>query len=222
MSPAWRSATAPSSRVRTRGWRDTGPVRTGGVTAILPRPRGYIGTPVMAGCFSLNGNGELTGTIWVEESGQCEGPITLTNTHSCGVARDTTIGLAGGEARVRPGGSVIGIVATDAPLLPHLLKRLARRAGLGIGRSGSVSHHGSGNIFLALSTAARDAVEAQFLPNELFNPLFTAVVESIDEAVLDSMVANCPMTGRDGLVVGALPHDRPLALLDRYRPDRER
>ena len=231
-----------------------GPVRTG-VTAILPRGLAGAATPVFAGTFSLNGNGELTGTIWIEESGGCEGPITITNTHSCGVARDATIrwevdrlgataqsfglpvagetydgdlndingfhvtvehvleaidsaaggpieqGSVGGgtgmiaydfkggsgsasrvvevggeqytvgafvqanfgirrelmvagapvgrhvtgnEIRSTPGGSIIAIAATDAPLLPHQCKRLARRIGLGVGRSGSVSHNGSG------------------------------------------------------------------------------
>ena len=317
-----------------------GPVRTG-VTAILPRGHADILRPVMAGCFSLNGNGELTGTIWVEESGQCEGPITITNTHSCGVARDATIrwlvnrhpqgvrgwGLPvagetfdgelndingfhvreshvfeaidsarsgpieqgsvgggtgmiaydfkggsgsasrrllvagsqctvgafvqanfgsrdelvvagvpvgrhihGGEVRLRPGGSVIGIVATDLPLLPHQLKRLARRVALGIGRSGSVSHHGSGDIFLAFSTAnaaallpaataAAGRVQADFVQNEFLDPVFAAVVEAVDEAVVDAMVANETMTGRDGLVVQALPHDRLLDLLARLRVD---
>ena len=65
-------------------------VRTG-VTAILPRPQQKLQTPVFAGCHSLNGNGELTGTIWIEEAGRCDGPITLTNTHSCGIARDASI-----------------------------------------------------------------------------------------------------------------------------------
>ncbi len=313
--------------------RGRGPVRTG-VTAILPRGHAGIACPVMAGCFSLNGNGELTGMHWVEESGQCEGPITLTNTHSCGIARDATIGwlvehlpggvqgwglpvagetydgelndingfhvreehvhaaidaarggaielgsvgggtgmicydfkggcgsasrrvniaggnftvgafvqanfgareelviagvpvgrhLPGGEVRTRPAGSVIGIIATDAPLLPHQLKRLARRAGLGIGRSGSISHNGSGDIFLAFSSANRAALEgaecprqAGFVPNDRLDPLFAAVVESVDEAVIDSMIANAPMTGRDGQQVRALPHDALLELLERY------
>lgn len=307
-----------------------GPVRTG-VTAILPRGRDGIARPVMAGCFSLNGNGELTGTLWIDEAGRCEGPVTLTNTHACGIARDATIRwlcrhlpagthgfglpvagetwdgelndifgfhvreqhvfealdaarggalelgsvgggtgmiaydfkggsgsasrrvraaggewtvgafvqanfgsrhelviagvpvgrhLPGGEVRAAPGGSVIGIIGTDAPLLPHQLKRLARRAGLGIARSGSVSHHGSGDIFLAFSTANRDAVlptgvllHAEFLPDERLDPLFTGVVQAVDEAVVDAMVANKPMTGRDGVRVPALPHDKLVMLL---------
>jgi len=320
-----------------------GPVRTG-VTAILPRGHGGLAVPAFAGSFSLNGNGELTGTIWIEESGQCEGPITITNTHSCGLARDATLQwlvqkhpdlmpqwglpvagetydgelndingfhvtaehvfealdkaapgpielgsvgggtgmicyefkagsgsasrlvdmdaggftvgvfvqanfgrrgelivagipvgreLTGGEVRSKPGGpgssdlgpggSVIAIVATDAPLLSHQLKRLARRVGLGLARSGAVAHNGSGDIFLAFSTANGPALEADegprqasFLSNEAMDPLFTAVVEAVDEAVLDSMVANEAMVGRDGIEVPALPHDRLCAILERH------
>ncbi len=299
-----------------------GPVRTG-VTAILPRGHDDFTIPVFAGYFSLNGNGEMTGTIWIEESGQCEGPITITNTQSCGVARDATIRwivdhypgelanawglpvagetydgelndingfhvtpehvfeaidsarpgpiemgsvgggtgmicydfkggsgsasrtvgdytvgvfvqanfgsrsellvagvpvgreITGGEVRIQPGGSIIAIAATDAPLMPHQLKRLARRIGLGVGRSGSISHNGSGDIFLAFSTANRaawaegaDARDCAFLPNHALDPIFAAVVEATDEAIIDSMVANETMTGRDGTTVMALPHDR--------------
>ena len=299
-----------------------GPVRTG-VTAILPRGHGGMTTPVFAGGFSLNGNGEMTGAVWIEESGQCEGPITITNTHSLGVARDAvirwivdnrparladawalpvvgetydgdlndingfhvtnehvyetidsarpgplelgsvgggtgmicydfkggsgsasrrvgdyTVGvfvqanfgirselviagvpvgrlISGGEAPSTPGGSIIAIAATDAPLMPHQLKRLARRVGLGVGRSGSIAHNGSGDIFLAFSTANQtawaegaNARDCAFLPNHALDPLFAAVIEATDEAIIDSLVANETMTGRDGLTVMALPHDR--------------
>lgn len=313
-----------------------GPVRTG-VTAILPRGHAGVLTPVMAGSFSLNGNGELTGTAWVEESGHCEGPLTITNTHSCGVARDATISwlvrnhpegmkgwglpvagetydgelndingfhvheahvhaaidaaaggpvelgsvgggtgmiaydfkggsgsasrlvdtagaryalgvfvqanfgarhelvvagvpvgrhIPGDEVRFRPAGSVIAVVATDAPLLPHQLKRLARRVGMGLARTGSVAHNGSGDIFLAFSTANAAALvhghtlsQAQFLGNDHMDPLFTAVVQAVEEAVLDAMVANETMVGRDGTRAIALPHDRLLELMRRHRPD---
>ncbi len=302
-----------------------GPVRTG-VTAILPRGRDGVATPVWAGSFSLNGNGEMTGTTWIEESGQCEGPITITNTHSCGIARDATIRwlverdsaladawglpvagetydgylndingfhvsaehvleaidaarggpielgsvgggtgmicyefkggsgsssrvteiggedycvgafvqanfgrrrqltiagvpvgrhISGDEVRKPPGGSIIAVVGTDAPLLPHQLKRLARRIALGIGRSGAVANNGSGDIFLAFSTANSAAFgaagaprPATFLANETLDPLFEAVIQACDEAVIDSLVANEDMTGRDGHRVVALPHDR--------------
>ena len=316
--------------------RGRGPVRTG-VTGILPRGRDHAAAPVFAGSFSLNGNGELTGMQWIEESGVCAGPITITNTHSCGLARDATIRwlverygdpfdrwilpvagetfdgelndingfhvteadvfdaldearggplelgsvgggtgmicydfkggsgsasrtldiagerycvgtfvqsnfgrrreltvrgvavgrhISGGEVRFRPAGSIIAVVATDAPLLPHQLKRLARRVSLGLARTGSVSHNGSGDLFLALSTANAQALdssttrrEAAWISNEGMDPLFTAVVESTEEAIIDSMVANETMVGRDGLTVMALPHDR---LMDLYasRPGR--
>ena len=316
-----------------------GPVRTG-VTAILPRGRAKADVGVFAGGFSLNGNGEMTGTIWIEESGECGGPITITNTHSCGIARDATVrwvvtsfpssaprfslpvagetydgvlndingfhvteahvlaaidgatsgpielgsvgggtgmicyGFKGGSgsasriveaaggryllgafvqanfgARAEltiagvpvgrhfpvdaegesrpPGGSVIALVATDSPLLPHQLKRLARRVSLGVGRSGAVSHNGSGDIFLAVSTANEAALgvapgaaagpcAADFLPNDALDPLFAAVVEAVDEAVIDAMVANQAMSGRDGITIAALPHEALLAILASY------
>jgi D-aminopeptidase len=310
-----------------------GPVRTG-VTALLPRGRAGVATPVFAGAFSLNGNGELTGTHWVEESGQCEGPITITNTHSCGLARDATIRwlvanagltgwalpvtgetwdgelndingfhvrehdvfaaiegarggplelgsvgggtgmiaydfkggsgsasrvvdaggarwtlgvfvqanfglrrelvvagvpvgrlLTGGEIRSASTGSIIAIVATDAPLLPQQCKRLARRVTMGIARTGATSGNGSGDLFLAFSTANPDAFggdgaprTARFLPNQAMNPLFTATVEATDEAILDAMIANTPMTGRDGTTVVALPHDGLREVLGRHDP----
>ena len=117
-------------------------------------------------------------------------------------------------------GSVIAVVATDAPLLPHQLKRLARRVGLGIGRSGTFGHHSSGDIFLAFSTANAAALaaaggiaELAFIPDRDLNPWFEAVVQATDEAVLNSLIANADMTGRDGHFVPALPHAPLLALL---------
>ncbi|MBM3585990.1 MAG: P1 family peptidase [Alphaproteobacteria bacterium] len=311
-----------------------GPVRTG-VTAILPRGRADLVTPCFAGYHSLNGNGELTGTIWIEEAGQLGSPITITNTHSCGVTRDATLrwmvnhhpsfidvwglpvagetydgllndingfhvrdehvfaaldGARGGpieEGSVGGGtgmicyefkggsgtasrrlrasggnytvgafvqanfgmrhqltiagvpigvhipeetvrwqddtGSIIAVVATDAPLLPHQLKRLARRIGLGVGRSGAVSGHGSGDIFLAFATgnaAALRANEGQaalaMVPEGRIGPFFDAVIQAVDEAILNAMVANETMVGRDGNTVLALPHDRVKDLLRRY------
>jgi D-aminopeptidase len=302
-----------------------GPVRTG-VTAILPRGRTGADRGVFAGMFSLNGNGELTGSHWAAETGRCDGPITITNTHSVGLAHDATIrwlatrfegmnqwslpvagetydgwlndingfhvtvedvfaaldgasggaieegsvgggtgmicyGFKGGSgtasrqvafggqtytlgafvqanfgareqlviAGVRVGkalkdwqpdarggaeaGSVIAILATDAPLLPHQLQRLARRVSLGIGRGGAISGHGSGDIFLAFSTANAEALgasgavtSAAFIPDLELNPFFAATIESIDEAVLNALVANETMTGADDHVVHALPH----------------
>ena len=127
--------------------------------------------------------------------------------------------ISGGEVCTRPAASINAVVATNAPLLPHQLKRLARRVSLGLARTGSVSHNGSGDLFLALSTANAQALDASMLlretawiANEGMDPLFTAVVESTEEAIIDSMVANETMVGRDGLTVMALPHDRLMAL----------
>jgi D-aminopeptidase len=313
-----------------------GPVRTG-VTAILPRGRDAMNDPVFAGYFSLNGNGEMTGTAWVEESGFLEGPIVLTNTHSVGVARDAVIswrlahggpdaegfawslpvvaetwdgwlndvdgfhvkpehvahaierahsgaieegsvgggtgmicyefkGGTGTASRVVPvagiddpgssasphpftiavlvqancgrrpqltirglevgkelpgsvykqeTGSIIIIIATDAPLLPHQLKRLARRASLGLARTGSISGNGSGDLFIAFSTANPHAADArppirsiQTMPNDLMDPFFTATVEATEEAIINALVDNHDMIGRDNHKVEALPHDR--------------
>ena len=119
-------------------------------------------------------------------------------------------------------------MGTDAPLLPHQLKRLARRICLGLARSGSISHNGSGDIFLAFSTANAAAfaagagrLAADFLANDRLDPLFEAVVQATDEAIIDSMVANETMVGRDGTTVLALPHEDLVALLrahDRLAP----
>ncbi len=299
-----------------------GPVRTG-VTAILPRPLSANPAPCAAGVYALNGNGEMTGTLWIEENGELQTPITITNTHSCGIARDATIkwmvqngvgqnqdwglpvaaetydgdlndingfhvkdehvfaaldnasrgpieqGSVGGgtgmicydfkagsgtasrlvktaagtfsvgvfvqanfglreeltvlgknigrdhldgRLRGKPTGSVIAIVATDAPLMAHQLKRLARRVPLGLARTGTVGHHGSGDLFLAFSTANADALSGltntmTILPASSIDPLFTAVVEATEEAVLDSIVANETMVGRDENVCVAINPD---------------
>jgi L-aminopeptidase/D-esterase-like protein len=310
-----------------------GPVRTG-VTAILPQPHELASRPVFAGYAVLNGAGEMTGIAWIDEAGRCSGPITITNTHSCGIARDATLKwlvknarapvppwwlpvaaetadgylndingfhvreehvlaaidsatggpieegsvgggtgmiayefkagsgtasrvvavggdrytvgvfvqanfggrpqltiagvpvgkhLTAGSFRKSDEGSVFAIVATDAPLMPHQLRRLARRAGLGVGRSGSTSGNGSGDIFLAFSTANTDVAaategvqSARFLPEEGMDPLFTAAVRATDEAIVDSMVANETMTGRDGHTVVAIPHDELQAVMRRH------
>jgi len=324
-----------------------GPVRTG-VTAILPRGRGAMNDPVFAGYFSLNGNGEMTGTAWVEESGFLEGPIVLTNTHSVGVARDAVIAwrlahggpdaegfawslpvvaetwdgwlndvdgfhvkpehvahaietaqsgaieegsvgggtgmicyefkggigtasrmapvaavASGGSSETKqfavgvlvqancgrrpqltirglevgkkiPGsvykqetGSIIIVVATDAPLLPHQLKRLARRASLGLARTGSVSGNGSGDLFMAFSTANPHAADAnppirtiETMPNDLMDPLFTATVEATEEAIINALVDNHDMIGRDNHKVEALPRERLQQLLKEYNRSR--
>jgi len=321
-----------------------GPVRTG-VTAILPRGHASLNDPVYAGFFSLNGNGEMTGTAWVDESGFLEGPIIITNTHSVGVARDAVIawrvkhgaadktgywwslpvvaetwdgwlndingfhvkpedvwhaldsahggaleegsvgggtgmvcyefkggnGTASRKVDLRPqsagkdaagqsfvvgvflqanfgrrtqltiagipvvkeipgevykeeSGSCIAVVATDAPLLPNQLKRLARRVSLGLARTGAVSGNGSGDLFIAFSTANPNVAGPEqithsvtTIPNDLMDPIFAAVVQATEEAVVNALVDNHTMTGRDNHRVEALPHDRLRELMKRFR-----
>lgn len=316
--------------IKGEGKLKVGEVRTG-VTALLPRGRNSA-DPVFAGWFSLNGNGEMTGTTWIEESGFLEGPVLLTNTTSVGTVRDAVIkwwverkvqhqpwvlpvvaetydgylndtdgfhvkekhvfdalnsarsgaiaeGNVGGGTgmtcfefaggigtasrkltakqgsytvgvlvqanfgrrhqlqvagvpvgreipegtfRRRESGSIIILLATDAPLLPHQLKRLARRASLGLARTGSVSGNGSGDLFLAFSTAnvgsaKREEVNrVEMLPNERMDPLFDATVEATEEAILNWLVAARTIIGRDDHKVLALPHDRLREVLKKY------
>jgi D-aminopeptidase len=313
-----------------------GPIRTG-VTAVLPR--GAIYDPVFAGWFSLNGNGEMTGTTWVEESGFLEGPVMITNTHSVGVVHDAVIewmnkrkaenpniidvhwslpvvaetydgrlndingfhvkkkhvfeaiesaasglvkeGNVGGgtgmichqfkggigtssrrldeaEGGYRVGvlvqanyglrpqlmisgvpvgheitnllpeisgveaGSIIVVVATDAPLLPHQLKRVARRAPLGISRVGGIGGNGSGDIFIAFSTAnphvhgSNKIVDVKMLSNDLNTSLFLATVQATEEAIINALVAAKTMTGINGNTVYELPHNRLKEVLMKY------
>jgi D-aminopeptidase len=271
-----------------------GPVRTG-VTAVLPRGRGS-NDPVFAGWFSLNGNGEMTGTAWIDESGFLEGPVLITNTHSVGggtgmichgfkggigtasrrlaaQAGGYTVGvlvqcnygsqrllrIAGvpvGEELTEPGvcratdrepvqafvrnlprcgprtaagqipdteaGSIIIVVATDAPLLPHQLERLVTRTSLGLGRHGSIASNSSGDIFVAFSTANPRAAAAEgtptltMLPNDRIDPLFLATVQATEEAITNAMIAAETMTGADDVRAYALPHDRLREVLKKY------
>jgi D-aminopeptidase len=307
-----------------------GPVRTG-VTAILPRGKASA-DPVFAGWFSLNGNGEMTGTTWIEESGFLDGPVMITNTHSVGVVHDAVIawkkragpnddtwslpvvaetwdgwlndingfhvkpehathaldtaaggplaegnvgggtgmicnefkGGTGTSSRVvavekaqytvgvlvqcnyglRPNlliagvpvgkeipehpaykeetGSIIIVVATDAPLLPHQLKRLARRAAMGLARTGSIAGNGSGDIFIAFSTANPAAAAtkgtnaAKFLPNDQMGPLFQGTIQGVEESIVNAMIAAETMTGVNNHTVIALPHDRLREVLKKY------
>ena len=316
-----------------------GPVRTG-VTAVLPRGRNFDDA-VFAGWYSQNGNGEMTGTTWVEESGFLVGPVMITNTHSVGIVRDAVIqwtvqhkklgadedwwslpvvaetwdgwlndingfhvkpehafhaldsahsgpveegnvgggtgmicnefkGGIGTSSRVvkindvsytvgvlvqcnygrRPNlriagvpvgkeipedaayatasfgsderGSIIIVVATDAPLLSHQLKRLAHRATLGLGRTGSLSGNGSGDIFIAFSTANAGAsdqnrvVSLKMLPNEKIDPIFSATVQATEEAIDNAMVAAETTIGIDNHRVIALPHDKLREVLKKY------
>jgi D-aminopeptidase len=317
-------------------------VRTG-VTAIWPRGK-QSSDPVFGAWFSQNGNGEMTGTPWLEESGFADGPILITNTHSVGVVRDSYLGwlvknkrspgtnvfpggfytypivaetydgalndvngfhvkpddvaaalegassgpvpegnVGGGTGMVCYGfkggigtssrklpqsgytvgvlvqcncgsrrqlriggvpvgieigdnmpiasarqairedtGSIIIVIATDAPLLPHQTKRLARRATMGLARTGSTSGNGSGDIFIAFSTAnahaagARGAVSVSMLPNDELNPVFEAAVQATEEAIVNAMVGAETMTGIGGHKVFALPHDRLREVLKKY------
>src|SRR5271155_1672358 len=311
-----------------------GPVRTG-VTAIFPRGHASV-DPVFAGWFTENGNGEMTGTTWVDESGFLYGPVMITNTHSVGVVRDEVIawqlqhgtslpledwwslplvaetwdgylndingfhvkpedadaamadahGGAIAEGNVGGGtgmicfewkggtgtasrrlpekaggytvgdlvqcnfgvhhllriagtpagyeladkkvwdsdtGSIIVVVATDAPVLPGQMKRIAKRVTLGLGRLGSISGDGSGDIFIAFSTANPGAgleqnkpTPVQMLPNAQMDALFEATVQATEEAVVNALVAAKTMTGFDGHTVAALPHDRLQEVLKKY------
>jgi D-aminopeptidase len=320
--------------------RGAGPVRTG-VTTILPRGKKF--DPVFAASYALNGNGEMTGTAWIAESGFLEGPIAITNTHSVGVVRDAIVdwmvtrnhldpiapgiffqyplvaetwdgalndingfhvrrdhvfaaldaakggpvseGNVGGgtgmvcmefkggtgtsSRSVRAGtsaytvgvlvqanfgrrptfsvagvpvgreitdlqpvftfgprnqeaGSIIVIVATDAPLLPHQLARLARRVPIGLGRVGSIGGNSSGDIFLAFSTAnpgafKREGVkELKMLPNDALDPLFAGVIQAVEESVLNALTAAQTMKGINDNVAHAMPHDRLRAVLKKY------
>jgi L-aminopeptidase/D-esterase-like protein len=337
-----------------------GPVRTG-VTAILPRGR-VGGDSAFAAWFSLNGNGEMTGTTWIRESGILETPILITNTHSVGIARDALIewlrahgrdfswalpvvaetwdgllndingfhvkrehvfaaldsaragpvrqgAVGGGTGMIcngfkggigtasrkiserggaytvgvlvqcnygnrrtlriagvpvgdlitdapfcytsevapaaerlpnvplctmrttEPGvredefdlGSIIIVVATDAPVLPHQLDRIIKRAALGIGKLGGLASNGSGDIFVAFSTANREAVAQSggtanvvMLPNDRIDYLFEATVQATEEAILNAMVAADDLIGANDLKVPALPEDKLKQLMQKY------
>jgi D-aminopeptidase len=317
-------------RARGRLRVGRGPVRTG-VTAILPRGRRRP-SPVFAGYFALNGNGELTGSAWLEESGVLTTPIMITNTHSVGVVRDAVIAwqlrrgamtqpwalpvvaetydgflndingfhvrdehawaalegarsgraaegnVGGGTGMIgygwkggigtasrrlardaggytlgvlvqlncgrpheltvagvpvgheisparlarREQGSIIIVAATDAPLLPQQLKRIARRLALGLARTGSTSGNGSGDIFIAFSTADRRGMGrtgvdvVRMLRNSRLDPLFEAAVQATEEAIINALVAAETMEGIDGRRVEALPHDHLQAVLRKY------
>jgi D-aminopeptidase len=313
-----------------------GPVRTG-VTAIHPRGK-QSSDPVFGAWFPLNGNGDMTGTHWLDESGFLEGPIMLTNTHSVGIVRDAVVGwqarngkmfqsftypvvaetydgalndingfhvkeehavsalenassgpvpegnVGGGTGMICSGfkggigtasrvvkvdpetytvgvlvqsnfgsrrllriagvpvglelaneflqagirelpderASIIIVVATDAPLLPQQIKRLARRAGMGLARTGSIAENGSGDLFIAFSTAnpgaagGKGVTSVQMLRNREMNPLFEATVQATEEAITNALVAAETMTGINDRKVMALPHDRVRQILKKY------
>jgi D-aminopeptidase len=126
--------------------------------------------------------------------------------------------LLGGQSAQRgdrqPGGSCIAVVATDAPLNSHQLSRLARRAGLGLGRTGSVGHHYSGEIFLAFSTSSRHPATEY---GEDLDPLFSAAVDATEDSVLNALWHAESTEGRDGRVIETLPQDEVLELLAAHR-----
>ncbi len=347
--------------------RGRGPVRTG-VTAVLPRGKQNV-DQVFAAWFALNGNGEMTGTTWIDEGGFLAGPVMITNTHSVGVVRDAVIGwmrvrdasflwalpvvaetydgllndidgfhvkpehaaaaldgatsgavlegsVGGGtgmlcngfkggigtSSRVLPAqqggytigvlvqcnygsrrglriagvpvgrefaepmicaaggeptqaflkgmpkcgarqtslndrtprrdvgdvpsrelGSIIIVVATDAPLLPHQLERVVKRTALGLGREGSIAGNGSGDIFIAFSTANPNAasdstatIALRMVPNERLDPIFEATVQATEEAITNAMLAAETMTGADDVRAYALPHDRLREIMKKY------
>jgi L-aminopeptidase/D-esterase-like protein len=119
-------------------------------------------------------------------------------------------------------GSIIVVVATDAPLLPHQLKRIATRPSLGIGRMGGRGNNSSGDIFVAFSTAnpgaagSKTNARVEMVPNDSINPLFAATIQATEEAILNALLAADTMTGIDGVRVTALPHDRLLAAMRKY------
>jgi D-aminopeptidase len=326
-----------------RDLADKRAVRTG-VTAILPRGRDSMSTMVYAGWSTLNGNGEMTGTTWIEEGGFLEGPVMITNTHSVGAVHEGVIrwrvaqsgadysgyywslpvvaetwdgylndingfhirpehaaaalerasngavaeGSVGGGTgmtcfdfkcgigtssrvvdvadepytlgvlvqanygsrddlriagvavgRNLPGdviyaradgelamhSSIIVVVATDAPLLPQQLKRLARRVPLAIGRTGATGSNGSGDIFIAFSTAnqaaARGDVDAAILsiPNDNMNPLFAATVQATEEAIINALVAGRDMVGDQQHVAKGIDHEMLRKLLSEQYPE---
>ena len=126
------------------------------------------------------------------------------------------------------GGSIIGVVATDAPLLPHQCARLAQRVGMGLARMGSYASHGSGDLFVAFATGNRDlsrrageddprpTVGLRMVVDDHINPLMEAVAEATEEAITNALVAAETMTGRDGITAHALPHDRLRAIMERH------
>ena len=319
---------------------DDGRAMRTGVTAVLPRGRGTVAANAYAAWTPLNGNGEMTGTTWVEEGGFLEGPVMLTNTHSvgavhegvirwrvaaataddtgyywsnpvvgetwdgdlndingfhvrpehamaaldiaatgpvaeggvgsgtgmicfeykCGIGTASRIVTAAGDRHTvgvlvqanfglrdhltvagvpagrhlrdnrvwsdedvpKESGSIIVVVATDAPLLPHQLKRIATRATLGIGRTGAVASNGSGDIVMAFSTANVDAGRGmndaviRSLPNDSLDPLFEATVQATEEAIINALVAGRDMTGNTGYRVSGIDHGALRGVLREY------
>lgn len=183
-----------------------------------PVPQGSVGGGTGMICYGYKGgSGSASRRVRVAGTDYTLGVFVQAN---FGMREELTLcGLPVGreldnadELRAQPAGSIIAVVATDAPLLPQQLKRLARRVPLGMARSGAVGHNGSGDIFLAFSTANEAAATSRIgataleaLANAEMDPLFEATVEATDEAILDCLFCNRDMTGRDGNFVPALP-----------------
>lgn len=185
-------------------------------------------------CYGFKGGiGTASRKLSAQQGGYTVGVLVQCN---CGSRRQLRIGglpvgqeIAEGTpiASVRPEyhedmGSIVIVVATDAPLLPHQAKRLARRATMGLARTGSTSGNGSGDLFIAFSTAnaqaagTRGAVDVKMLPNDSLNPVFEATVQATEEGIINAMVGAETMTGVDGHKVFALPHDRLQEVLRKY------
>jgi D-aminopeptidase len=173
---------------------------------------GALGAGTGMTCFDFKGG---IGTSSRVTAGATVGVLVLTNFGSRrelridGVPVGRLLGDAPPGARRRPAGSCIVVVATDAPLRAEQLQRVARRAGLGLARTGSVAHHGSGEIFIAFSTAR----DADTLDDGDLDPLFAATVDATEEAVLNALWSAERVVGREGRVADALPHDEVVALL---------
>jgi L-aminopeptidase/D-esterase-like protein len=188
---------------------------------------GNVGGGTGMTCFEFKGGiGTASRKLSDKEGGYTVGVLVQSNFGSrkqlriagVPVGEEITEGLF----RPKESGSIIIVVATDAPLLPHQLKRIARRAALGLARTGGMAGNGSGDIFLAFSTANPAAakkdglVELTMLPNERMNPLFEATVQATEEAIVNALVAAETMVGRDGHKVIGLPHDRVKEVLKKY------
>jgi L-aminopeptidase/D-esterase-like protein len=195
----------------------------GGTGMICNGFKGGIGTASRR--FTINGAGSYTLGVLVQCNYGSKSQLRIAGVPVGQEIPDQTIV---GENRPQPDGpdaelgSIIIIVATDAPLLPHQLKRLARRVSLGLGRLGSTSGNGSGDIFIAFSTANPGAAKPdkigalEMLPNEKLGAVFEATVQSVEEAVVNAMVAAETMIGVSGHKVTALPHDRVREILKKY------
>ncbi len=193
-----------------------------------PVAEGSVGGGTGMICYEFKGGtGTASRKLGEKEGGYTVGVLVQAN---CGLRKQLTIaGVPVGREISTPAiwsqetGSIIIVVATDAPLLPHQLKRLARRASLGLARTGSVSGNGSGDLFLAFSTANPDAAKSEgvakldMLPNDEINPVFEATVQATEEAIINALVAAEPMTGQGGHHVPALPHDELRQVLEKYR-----